>query len=124
VRSVRLYQAFSSDSVNYRTISTTLALSIAVVAWAVLGRGVSTLTPWPRRLSWLIVPLAVVVLANVTGMALQVMADVLDLEWRRRVVVRQLAIETWVLSLVPLVAGAWLLRQSGDVQGTTEFVSL
>ena len=68
--------------------------------------------------------LAVVVLANVTGMALQVMADVLDLEWRRRVVVRQLAIETWVLSLVPLVAGAWLLRQSGDAQGATEFVSL
>jgi hypothetical protein len=119
-----LYQAFSSDPMNYRTISTTLALAVAAVAWAVLGRGVSRLTPWRRRLSWLIVPLAVVVLANVTGMALHLMADVLDLEWRRRVVVRQLAIETWVLSLVPLVAGAWLLREPGDAQGATEFVSL
>jgi hypothetical protein len=53
-----------------------------------------------------------VILANVTGMALNVMADVLDLEWRMRVVVRQVAVESWVLSLVP-----------GDVQGATGFVN-
>jgi hypothetical protein len=60
----------------------------------------------------------------VTGIAVHLMDDVLDLECCTRVVVRQLAIGTWVLSLGPLGAGAWLLRQSGDAQGATEFVSL
>ena len=108
---------------NYRTISTSLALAVATVGWAVLGRGVSRLTRWRRRLAWCIVPLAVVILANVTGMALHLMADVLALEWRTGLWVRQLAIETWVLSMVPLVVGAWLLRESGGVQGATQSLS-
>jgi hypothetical protein len=107
-----LLEAFSANPMNHRKISTTLSLSTALVGCLVLGSGVSTLARWKRRLAWAALPVTLAVTANAAGWSLYIVADVLDLGWRTRLLVRQLSIEIWLLSPLALGVGLWLVRDS------------